>query len=176
MIGHAPDPRRSAPDRRADAGPLRQAGPGVLGRHAGSRWEPDSSSARCARQRLASLRERPIAATRDPAGPYGNSTATEAAHKTKKSACASRLTLVITGSPTRARTWDLRINSPALYQLSYRGRAEDYRGRRWRLRARPAATRAGCEAASGTGRRGRTGRALLSRPACRSGCRCRCAR
>ena len=25
------------------------------------------------------------------------------------------------GSPTRARTWDLRINSPALYQLSYRG-------------------------------------------------------
>ena len=25
------------------------------------------------------------------------------------------------GSPTRARTWDLRINSPALYRLSYRG-------------------------------------------------------
>ena len=25
------------------------------------------------------------------------------------------------GSSTRARTWDLRINSPALYQLSYRG-------------------------------------------------------
>jgi hypothetical protein len=25
------------------------------------------------------------------------------------------------GSPTRARTWDLRINSPSLYQLSYRG-------------------------------------------------------
>src|SRR5690606_15472278 len=25
------------------------------------------------------------------------------------------------GSPTRARTWDLRINSPSLYRLSYRG-------------------------------------------------------
>ena len=25
------------------------------------------------------------------------------------------------GSPTRTRTWDLRINSPTLYQLSYRG-------------------------------------------------------
>ena len=25
------------------------------------------------------------------------------------------------GSPTRARTWDLRINSPSLYQLSYQG-------------------------------------------------------
>src|SRR2546422_11279060 len=25
------------------------------------------------------------------------------------------------GSPTRDRTWDLRINSPSLYQLSYRG-------------------------------------------------------
>src|SRR5262245_10912184 len=28
---------------------------------------------------------------------------------------------LISGSPTRARTWDLRINSPSLYQLSYRG-------------------------------------------------------
>src|SRR6186997_2137393 len=28
------------------------------------------------------------------------------------------------GSPTRARTWDLRINSPSLYQLSYRGSEE----------------------------------------------------
>jgi hypothetical protein len=28
------------------------------------------------------------------------------------------------GSPTRARTWDLRINSPSLYQLSYRGTGE----------------------------------------------------
>jgi hypothetical protein len=30
-------------------------------------------------------------------------------------------TLIDIGSPTRARTWDLRINSPSLYQLSYRG-------------------------------------------------------
>jgi hypothetical protein len=29
------------------------------------------------------------------------------------------------GSPTRARTWDLRINSPSLYQLSYRGNDAD---------------------------------------------------
>src|SRR4249920_3381717 len=32
-----------------------------------------------------------------------------------------RLLLELLGSPTRARTWDLRINSPSLYQLSYRG-------------------------------------------------------
>ncbi len=30
------------------------------------------------------------------------------------------------GSPTRARTWDLRINSPSLYQLSYRGTTCNY--------------------------------------------------
>ena len=30
------------------------------------------------------------------------------------------------GSPTRARTWDLRINSPSLYQLSYRGMGQNY--------------------------------------------------
>src|SRR5436190_6048817 len=33
------------------------------------------------------------------------------------------------GSPTWARTRDLRINSPALYQLSYRGTAANYSGR-----------------------------------------------
>ena len=35
----------------------------------------------------------------------------------------------LAGSSTRARTWDLRINSPSLYRLSYRGRREgaDYR-------------------------------------------------
>ena len=53
--------------------------------------------------------------------PYGNSTATEATQKAKKSAGANLLTLVYLGSPTWARTRDLRINSPALYQLSYRG-------------------------------------------------------
>src|SRR5205823_12082010 len=31
-------------------------------------------------------------------------------------------------SPTRARTWDLRINSPSLYQLSYRGTTCNYSG------------------------------------------------
>ena len=38
------------------------------------------------------------------------------------------------GSPTRARTWDLRINSPSLYQLSYRGS-----GRRARFYLKPPA-------------------------------------
>ena len=33
----------------------------------------------------------------------------------------SNLLLKYLGSPTWARTRDLRINSPALYQLSYRG-------------------------------------------------------
>ena len=32
--------------------------------------------------------------------------------------------LEVLGSPTRARTWDLRINSPSLYRLSYQGIAE----------------------------------------------------
>ena len=31
----------------------------------------------------------------------------------------------LVGSPTRARTWDLRINSPSLYRLSYRGFAAE---------------------------------------------------
>ena len=30
------------------------------------------------------------------------------------------------GSPTWARTRDLRINSPSLYRLSYRGKSRDY--------------------------------------------------
>ena len=33
----------------------------------------------------------------------------------------SFVSFVIFGSPTWARTRDLRINSPALYRLSYRG-------------------------------------------------------
>ena len=33
------------------------------------------------------------------------------------------------GSPTWARTRDLRINSPSLYRLSYRGKILDYRER-----------------------------------------------
>ena len=41
--------------------------------------------------------------------------------KAKKSAGANLLTLDLLGSSTWARTRDLRINSPALYQLSYRG-------------------------------------------------------
>jgi hypothetical protein len=43
-------------------------------------------------------------------GPYGNSTATATSRETKKSAGANRLTLVFLGSPTWARTRDLRIN------------------------------------------------------------------
>jgi hypothetical protein len=39
--------------------------------------------------------------------------------------------LETSGSSTWARTRDLRINSPALYQLSYRGIARDYSGLTW---------------------------------------------
>ena len=35
-------------------------------------------------------------------------------------------TALFVGSPTWARTRDLRINSPSLYQLSYQGTAYDY--------------------------------------------------
>ncbi len=50
---------------------------------------------------------------------------------TAKVAFCSKLlfNLDIFGSPTWARTRDLRINSPALYRLSYRGIAFDYRGK-----------------------------------------------
>ena len=58
---------------------------------------------------------------RPPLNAYGNRTATNLAQKAKKSAGANLLTLAFLGSPTWARTRDLRINSPALYQLSYRG-------------------------------------------------------
>ncbi len=40
-----------------------------------------------------------------------------------RSAIVNLPTLVFLGSSTWARTRDLRINSPALYQLSYRGTA-----------------------------------------------------
>ncbi len=39
---------------------------------------------------------------------------------------SQRQPVVLCGSPTWARTRDLRINSPALYQLSYRGTASHY--------------------------------------------------
>jgi len=35
-------------------------------------------------------------------------------------------TLFVFGSPTWTRTRDLRINSPSLYRLSYRGKSRDY--------------------------------------------------
>jgi hypothetical protein len=35
-------------------------------------------------------------------------------------------TRVVIGSPTWARTRDLRINSPSLYQLSYRGKGFEF--------------------------------------------------
>ncbi len=44
--------------------------------------------------------------------------------QTAKSPLGSGLMLEFLGSPTWARTRDLRINSPALYQLSYRGTEE----------------------------------------------------
>ena len=50
-------------------------------------------------------------------GKQGNCTATQFVRSTLD-ACPLPHRV---GSPTRARTWDLRINSPSLYQLSYRG-------------------------------------------------------
>ena len=42
--------------------------------------------------------------------------------KTKKAADYSQRLFEISGSPSWARTSDKRINSPLLYQLSYRGK------------------------------------------------------
>lgn len=48
-----------------------------------------------------------------------------AGHKSKKPNHLAGLSAAIySGSPTWARTRDLRINSPALYRLSYRGTEE----------------------------------------------------
>ena len=77
--------------------------------------------------------------------------------RTRGLADAYQLTPAYLGSPTWARTRDLRINSPALYRLSYRGTALNYRQlfRGFcRLRGRLAATRGTCAARAGTGMRG----------------------
>ncbi len=84
-------------------------------------------------------------------------TGTEDLQKDAGLAGIHRLTLVILGSPTWARTRDLRINSPALYQLSYRGTTSNYRDRpprRQRLRSRPAARRERFSAQAGTSTHG----------------------
>ena len=44
----------------------------------------------------------------------------------RQKACNCLQAFVVTGSPTWARTRDLRINSPALYRLSYRGISYKY--------------------------------------------------
>lgn len=41
----------------------------------------------------------------------------------KNNALNPRVQGIVFGSPTWARTRDLRINSPSLYRLSYQGRA-----------------------------------------------------
>ena len=51
---------------------------------------------------------------------------TRRSEKTKGLAGIHQLTPAYLGSPTWARTRDLRINSPALYQLSYRGTTTNY--------------------------------------------------
>ena len=109
-------------------------------------------------------------------------TGTRVGRKTKKSAGANLLTLVFLGSPTWARTRDLRINSPALYRLSYRGTALNYSGvspaSLAELRATSPAppTRAGSWREWERGTRGRTAWATPSSLACPAGCRRRRAR
>ena len=88
--------------------------------------------------------------------------------KTKKSAGANLLTLVYLGSPTWARTRDLRINSPALYQLSYRGTTTDYNWLSLGLRHPPSPTAATCVVRGGTSRHGGTGTGLGAMRAARS--------
>ena len=60
-----------------------------------------------------------------PAPKISDTVRTRSQEKTKGLAGIHQLTPVILGSPTWARTRDLRINSPALYRLSYRGTALD---------------------------------------------------
>ena len=55
-------------------------------------------------------------------------TGTSFCQKAKGVAGTNRLPLAVLGSSTWARTRDLRINSPALYRLSYRGTAAHYSG------------------------------------------------
>ena len=87
----------------------------------------------CASRRPARSQSRGADATKGmTAGPQAHrpqdwhQTGTSVTQKAKKSAGANLLTFAFLGSSTWARTRDLRINSPALYQLSYRGTAYDY--------------------------------------------------
>src|SRR5437763_11316504 len=59
-------------------------------------------------------------------GPYVSAASRHEIWEILKRGMSGLRTLVAreVGSPTRARTWDLRINSPSLYQLSYRGPGE----------------------------------------------------
>src|SRR5437764_5589034 len=54
-------------------------------------------------------------------GPYVSAASRHEMWEILKRGMSGLRTLAEIGSPTRARTWDLRINSPSLYQLSYRG-------------------------------------------------------
>src|SRR5206468_9229543 len=60
--------------------------------------------------------------------------ATGRLQKRKGLAALNLLTPAFTGSSTWARTRDLRINSPALYRLSYRGTVSNYIWRPLRCR------------------------------------------
>ena len=108
---------------------------------------------------------------------YGNSTATARPEKTKGLAGNHRLTPVILGSPTWARTRDLRINSPALYRLSYRGTASNYSRRPSRRRPAQRSTCSETRTVRGS-QREQVGVAELvrgsrARRGGRRGCRCR---
>ncbi len=131
---------------------------GVLGRGVADCPPTWRACARGARWGQRAKRSRWLACFGDRApSTYGNSTATARPEKTKGLAGNHQLTPVILGSPTWARTRDLRINSPALYQLSYRGTASNYSRRPSRtgtLRGRPAARCAASGAPGGTSRHG----------------------
>src|SRR5438105_1518632 len=60
------------------------------------------------------------------AGSILDSSKIETTQKMSLHLCKALILLAFLGSPTWARTRDLRINSPALYRLSYRGTALDY--------------------------------------------------
>jgi hypothetical protein len=106
----------------------------------------------------------PIAVVRVHRTKNWHQTGTSQAQKAKKSAGANLLTLAFLGSPTWARTRDLRINSPALYRLSYRGiKPASIAWLVARSTERLASKNARFWALMGTSRHGQTGKALLSR-------------
>ncbi|SPD65194.1 protein of unknown function [Cupriavidus taiwanensis] len=108
------------PGGHRDAGIARRRGLRDVGG-----WAAASGRSQCRGDRRgAEGRRRYAAGVKQRAGRCGSPEPKPFATRKRKSPVRLHRASVSVGSPTWARTRDLRINSPSLYRLSYRGTAE----------------------------------------------------